>query len=162
MPETVTTIEIYTDGSCNHEYENGGWAAIIIINDKETLLKGEEFNTTHNRMELLSVIKAIEYIESQKLTHCKINIKSDSQYLVGLIERREKLKASNFLTKKGISIQNPDLVKIITHYIETLNVDFIKVKAHLKKTNIRNVNREVDKISRQIVREYVKNNYSSK
>lgn len=152
-------IEIYTDGSCNHDYKIGGWASILIFDNNEVLLKGKELNTTHNRMELLSVIKAIQYLYENNLEQRKIIVVSDSQYLVGLIGRKEKLKAAGFITKQGKSIQNSDLVKTIIHYIDILNVDFVKIKAHQRKTDIRNINRDVDKISRKIVRDYVKNNF---
>lgn len=153
-------ITIFTDGSCNHIYNIGGWAAILLIDNTEILLKGKELNTTHNRMELLSVIKALEYIENKNLNTRKILIKSDSQYVVKIIERKEKLKTSNFLTKKGNSIKNKILVEKIIDYIERLDLAFLKVKAHQKKSETRNYNRDVDKISRKIVREYVRTNFS--
>jgi len=155
MPEISDTIEIYSDGSCNQEYKIGGWASIVIIKNKEILLKGEEFETTHNRMELLSFIKAIEYLESLNLGKKKIRIISDSQYLINLTERKNKLKAKKFKTGKGKSIQNIDLVEKIIYYIENIDIEFVKIKAHQKRTEIRNINREVDKISRQIVRNNV-------
>lgn len=158
MPQISDTIEIYSDGSCNQQYKIGGWASIVIIDNKETLLKGEELETTHNRMELLGFIKAIEYLETINMSKNKIRIISDSQYLVNLNERREKLKAANFITGKGTNIQNKDLVEKIIYYIENMDIEFVKIKAHQKRNEIRNVNREVDKISRQIVRNSVQKN----
>ncbi|MCF6184409.1 MAG: ribonuclease HI [Bacteroidales bacterium] len=152
----MNNITIYTDGSCHTQHKIGAWAAILLIGDEEIVLSGQKTETTHNRMELLSVIKAFEYIENHKFTGHKIIIKSDSQYVVGIQERKEKLKAADFITKKGNPIQNIDLVEQLIRYTETMNVQFIKVKAHLKKTDIRNYNREVDKLSRQIVRNYVR------
>lgn len=153
----MQTITIYTDGSCHTQHKIGGWASIILVDDKEILLKDFELNTTHNRMELLSVIKAFEFIESEDLEFNEIILKSDSQYVVGIQERKEKLQKNKFITKKGNEIQNKDLILRLIHYIEKLPIKFIKVKAHQKKTSERNINREVDKISRKIVRDYVKN-----
>jgi len=158
MNNLKNEINIYTDGSCNPVHKIGGWAAILIFDDEEILLKGEELETTHNRMELLSVIKALEYIENQNLTDCKIIVYSDSQYVVKLIERKVKLVAADFFTKKGSAIQNKVLVEKIIDYIESLNLHFVKVKAHQKKSDSKNYNRDVDKISRKIVREYVRKN----
>ena len=148
-------INIFTDGSCNSVYGIGGWAAIIISGKDEMLLKGKELETTHNRMELLAVIKALEYIENQNLANYKIIVNSDSQYVVRLIERKEKLQAAEFLTKKGNVVRNRDLVENILNFIESLNLEFVKVKAHQKKTEERNYNRDVDKMARKIVREAV-------
>ena len=57
-------ITIYTDGSCHAQKRIGAWAAIVIINIEKIVLKGVEINTTHNRMELMAVIKAIEYVNN--------------------------------------------------------------------------------------------------
>ena len=56
-------IKIYTDGSCLSNPGNGGWATIIIKDDKITEISGNEKNTTNNRMELLAPISALSKIE---------------------------------------------------------------------------------------------------
>ncbi|NPA44951.1 MAG: ribonuclease HI [Chlorobi bacterium] len=150
-------IIIYTDGSCHTQLKVGAWASIILIEGDEILLKDYELDTTHNRMELLAVIKAFEFIEKEKFEYDSIVLKSDSQYVVEIERRMQKLKENNFITKKGTEIQNVDLVKKLISYIEKFPVKFIKVKAHQKKTSERNINIEVDKISRKIVRTYILN-----
>ena len=155
-----TIIEVYSDGSCNPKFKIGGWAAIIFFQNKKMMLKGIQFNTTHNRMELLGTIKALEYIKENFLKFNYIKIYSDSQYLVRLLERKEKLKKSNFLKKSGEPIQNNDLVKDIVTYIDSMHIEFIKVKAHQKKSDKKNFNREVDILSRNLIRTYIKENFS--
>lgn len=159
MDKLQKEINIYTDGSCNHEYGTGGWAAILIFDGREVLLKGMEPDTTQNRMELLSVIRALEYIENQDLKNYKIIINSDSQYVVRLIDRKDKLQDTDFTTRKGGNIKNRDLVEKILNFMESMNLSFIKVKAHQGKSDTRNYNRDVDKISRKIVREDVRKNH---
>jgi len=152
-------IVIYTDGSCHTQFKTGAWAAIILIDEKEEIvLKDMEIDTTHNRMELLSVIKALDYIKEHHFEKYKITVKSDSQYVIGIKNRTKKLTASGFMTKKEEPVQNVDLLKQLISLSNSLNVEFIKVKAHQKKTDIRNYNRVVDKISRKLVRDYVKKN----
>lgn len=153
-------IEVYSDGSCNPKFKIGGWATIIFFQNKKIILKGRQFNTTHNRMELLGTIKALEYIKENSLKFNYIKIYSDSQYLVRLLERKEKLKKSNFLKKSGVPIQNNDLVKDIVTYIDSMHIEFIKVKAHQKKSDKKNFNREVDILSRNLIRTYIKENFS--
>ena len=51
-------IKIYTDGSCLKNPGNGGWAAIININDKIKKISGSVKETTNNKMELMATIKA--------------------------------------------------------------------------------------------------------
>ncbi|MBA2612530.1 MAG: ribonuclease HI [Bacteroidetes bacterium] len=148
-------IEIYTDGSCHTQLLVGAWAALIFINGKKQILKGIQTDTTHNRMELLAVIKAIELIDNNGLKEEELNIYSDSQYVVNLNSRREKLEAKNFISSKGTVIQNADLVQILLLQIATHHINFVKVKAHQKPNGTQNFNREVDKIVRNLVRENV-------
>ena len=58
-------IKIYTDGSCLENTGNGGWAAIIIDDEKKTKIKGSKKNTTNNQMELLAPIKALKKIPKE-------------------------------------------------------------------------------------------------
>lgn len=102
-------------------------------------------------MELTAVIRAIEYaIEHFKGT--QIEIYTDSQYVADLPTRKEKLKTKQFITKKGNELQNTDLLQQLINLMENFPVTFHKVKAHQKTPGIENINREVDIICRQIVR----------
>ena len=148
-------IKIYTDGSCHTQLLYGAWASIIFIGDKKIVLKNSENNTTHNRMELIAVIKAIEHLDSLGLNGVVISIFSDSQYVVNLTGRKERLKKNNFFTKKGTEIQNVDLIKVFITQIESHKLEFIKVKAHQKDGD--EINREVDLIVRKMVRLKVNN-----
>lgn len=152
-------IEAYTDGSCNTKHKIGAWAAIIFLNDKEIIIKNTEENTTNNRMELSAVLNVLEYIKTYEIENSKILIYTDSQYVVGIERRIEKFKLQEYKTKKGEYVRNEDLVKKLVHFIETMQIDFIKVKAHQKEGNTFNYNRYVDKLARKLVREYVSKKY---
>mgnify|MGYP003322881292 CR=1 FL=1 len=53
--------KIYTDGACSGNPGPGGWAAIILVDDKiKDEIWGSEKNTTNNKMELLAPIRAIQ------------------------------------------------------------------------------------------------------
>ena len=149
-------IKIYTDGSCNTKHKIGAWAAIILFDNKQIELHGTDFETTNNRMELIAIIKGVEYVLKNYPDYNKIVIYTDSQYAVRLPQRKTKLLENNFLTKKNKLIQNADLVKIMIQFIETLNIELIKVKAHQKHTDEINYNRVADMLSRKIVRKTVK------
>jgi ribonuclease HI len=150
---TTNRIEIYTDGSCHTQQRIGAWAALILLGDKKEILSEIMYDTTHNRMELLSVIKAIKYTNTHH-SDAKLRIYTDSQYVCTLPNRLPRLKQKSFLTKKGTEIQNADLVKTFLHLIENQDIEWIKVKAHQKDDSeqTRN-NRFVDKLSRKLVRE---------
>jgi ribonuclease HI len=148
--------EVYTDGSCHTQLCVGGWAAIVFVDGEKIVLSGKEENTTHNRMELLAVINATEYILENFKTVKEIRLVSDSQYVIGLIRREAKFNASAYTTKAGKDIRNVDLVKRLLALTKMIGIQFEKIKAHQKQTEIINYNIEVDKLCRQIVREAVK------
>jgi ribonuclease HI len=148
-------IEVYTDGSCNPAYKVGAWVALIFEGKEKTLLQGKVTETTHQRMELLSVIKALEYIRNNYPDYNMIRLFSDSQYVVNLPERKEKLGKKNFLTKKGLPLSNEDLIRQLIPLTESLRVKFFKVKSHQKISGEENYNRTVDKLSRKIVRDHI-------
>lgn len=149
-------IEVFTDGSCHTQLKIGGWASILFFEGRKEVIYGSENGTTHNRMEILAVLKALEHLTSKNKVLEKVIIHSDSQYVVNIITRKEKLKRNKFLSKKGTPLQNADLVQRLIHFIENHNIEFVKVKAHQKETDIINHNHEVDKIVRKLVREKVK------
>jgi ribonuclease HI len=151
---TNTTV-IYTDGSCHTQHKIGAWAAIVFINNKKTVLSGKEINTTHNRMEILAVLKAIAFVLENNCTNKPLQIITDSQYVVQLKSRQQKLSAKEFFTKKGNVLNNADLIIQLFHYLDILPVELIKIKAHLKQGDTINYNIEVDKLARHIVRNAV-------
>jgi ribonuclease HI len=152
----MKSITIYTDGSCNSTHHIGGWAAILLIEDQKLVLKGREPNTTHQRMELTALLRALEYLDHNQLLTLPVQICADSQYVVNLQQRRTKLEGKNFLTKKNQPIRNIDLVSRIFDFVDKINIEFIKVEAHKKVTSGENLNRDADKLARGVIREHLR------
>ena len=147
---------IYTDGSCHTQLRIGAWAALLFIGNEKVILKGTEEDTTHNRMELQSVIESLIYIQIHYPLYKEIKVISDSQYVVHLRERKEKLTFKNFKTKAGKEIQNADLVKMLFRFDDELHVDYEKIKAHQQKVEgVENFNIEVDLIVRNLLRKKI-------
>ncbi|MDP4207966.1 MAG: ribonuclease H [Bacteroidota bacterium] len=145
-------IEIYTDGSCDTLHRNGAWVSILLFAGGRIVLTGEEENTTHNRMELQAVIASVNFID-EKRPGAELIVYTDSQYVCGITERKEKLKQKRFLTSKGSLIQNVDLVQTLIRQIETHNIRFVKVKAHQQiDTEASLYNNQADRLSRKMVR----------
>jgi ribonuclease HI len=151
----LVNAEVYTDGSCHTQHCMGAWASILFIGNEKITLSGKESNTTHNRMEILAVIYAVEYIQNNHSLIKEIRLISDSQYVIGLMDRQSKFIKSNFKTKAGNDIRNMDLVKVLLDLANKMAIQFVKIKAHQKETEIANFNIEVDKICRKLVREAV-------
>lgn len=80
---TKKTLVIYTDGASRGNPGPGGYGAILKWGDVEKELSQGFRKTTNNRMELLAVIAALEYLKKDGL---QITIYSDSQYVVKAVE----------------------------------------------------------------------------
>ena len=72
----------YTDGACSGNPGPGGWGAILIAKDGDTVLKERELNggqaqTTNNQMELMAAIAALEALERSSV----VTVVTDSSYV---------------------------------------------------------------------------------
>lgn len=130
--------EIYTDGSCIGNPGQGGWAGLIIDDQKiETEISGFDLNTTNNRMELLAVIKSIEKIEDGSA----INLYSDSQYVI------------NSITKNWKKEKNVDLWNELEKVLVNKSVQWFWVRGHSDNEFNNRVDRLARNTSKQIPKE---------
>ena len=120
-------ITIYTDGACSGNPGPGGWGAILMYGDKVKELSGGHPETTNNRMELMSVIAALEALKES----CKVELYSDSQYLVNAINEGwlSNWQRRGWRRKEG-EVKNLDLWQRLVPLIETHVVAFNWVKGH--------------------------------
>ncbi len=114
----------YTDGSYKSSKNSGGYASIILKDNKIICKLYEGFtNTTNNRMELLAVIETLKYFKNP----VNITIVSDSKYVIDniVLKNVDKWFANNDLTKKNL-----DLWKIAYDLLQIHDVNFKWVKGH--------------------------------
>ncbi len=148
-------INVYTDGSFDKISDKGAWGTIICYDDQEIILADIVSGTTHNRMELQAVIQSLRYIIDYQLNASIIRIYTDSQYVSGLLAKRQRLENKNFTNRKGKILPNADLLQEFYTTIDQLNtkVELIKVKAHMKKDEAEYpYNRKIDMYVRKMVR----------
>jgi ribonuclease HI len=154
---TDNKITIYTDGSCHTQLLVGSWVAIVLAGDEKIILQGKAQDTTHHAMELLAVIRAIEYVYDHYSSQTALHIFSDSQYVTDLPRRKEKLQSAGFLVKKGNPVQHAELVKKLLLLLDQFPVLLTKIPSHQKNVEGHiNYNTEADVLSRQLVREEIK------
>ncbi|MBQ0109967.1 MAG: ribonuclease HI [Clostridiales bacterium] len=124
----MKTVDIYTDGACKGNPGAGGWAAILVYNGIEKELSGGENPTTNNRMELTAAIMGLSALKEK----CKVNLVSDSQYLVSAIEKGwlESWKSKGWKKADKKPVLNDDLWKKLSGLLETHEVSFSWVKGH--------------------------------
>ena len=135
-------IKIYTDGSCLKNPGNGGWAAIININNKVKKISGSVKDTTNNKMELMAPIKALQEIKEQQ----PIEIYTDSQYVkLGITDWVHKWIKNNWRTSKKEPVKNKELWIELYELTKSYEIKWIWVKAHAGNV----LNEEVDLLAKQ-------------
>jgi len=135
-------IKIYTDGSCLKNPGNGGWAAIININNKIKKISGSAKDTTNNKMELMAPIKALQELKEQQ----PIEIYTDSQYVkLGITDWIHKWIKNNWQTSKKEPVKNKELWMQLYELTKSYEIKWIWVKAHAGNT----LNEEVDLLAKQ-------------
>lgn len=118
-------LTIYTDGSSRGNPGKGGYGAILMWKGVEKELSGGFRLTTNNRMELMSVIAALESLNRAGLN---IVVYSDSQYVVKAVNEGwlKNWIRTNFKGGK----KNSDLWLRYHELAQKHNVKFVWVKGH--------------------------------
>lgn len=121
----------YTDGACSGNPGPGGWGALLIAREGDTVLKERELNggeahTTNNRMELLAAINALETLSNPS----KLTVVTDSSYVKdGITKWIYGWKAKGW-KKKGGEIKNLDLWQRLDEARTRHDVTWEWVKGH--------------------------------
>ena len=128
MPNSMKTVEIFTDGACSGNPGPGGWAAILRYNGRERELSGGEAQTTNNRMELTAAIQALCALKEP----CAVTLYSDSRYLIDALEKNWAVSWRRRGWKKsdGKPALNSDLWERLLSLCETHAVRTVWVKGH--------------------------------
>jgi ribonuclease HI len=117
-------IQIYTDGACSGNPGPGAYGVIMKFNGREKIITEGFRKTTNNRMELLSVIVALEKITTDKYP---VEIYSDSKYVIDAITKGWVFNwvKTNFKGKK-----NEDLWKRFLEVENKFDITYHWVKGH--------------------------------
>ena len=135
-------IKIYTDGSCLKNPGNGGWAAIIFIDNEKVVISGSKKNTTNNQMELMAAIEALKKVSEGQ----EIQIFTDSKYVkLGITEWIEKWIQNNWKTSSKQKVKNVELWKELNTISKKHKIKWNWVKAHAGNT----FNEEVDELAKK-------------
>lgn len=96
-------ITIYTDGAAKGNPGPGGYGVVMLAGPHRREISAGYRLTTNNRMELLSVIVALEQIKQENST---VTIYSDSKYVVDAVEKRWVFgwKQKGFKDKKNVDL----------------------------------------------------------
>ena len=110
-------IEIYTDGAYSSSRNQGGWA-FVVVQDNKIIHKDYEglLNTTNNRMEIMGMLKALEWVKQNSIP-LPIKIYTDSMYVIGTLTLNWKMK------------KNIDLWEILIPLVNK-DIEYLHVKGH--------------------------------
>jgi len=154
---------LFTDGSV-HVQSGIGFGAYLLVpdfeaqlevlKDKVEILRFEQTSST--KLELQTLLHAFGRIsESVKI----LEVFTDSQNIMSLLKRRERLEGNDFHSKGNRLFNNAELYREFFRMVDQLHCEFIKVKGH-KKTNQKNeierIFTLVDRASRNALRRELK------
>lgn len=122
----------YTDGACSGNPGPGGWGAMLIARDGDTViktreLKGGEPDTTNNRMELLAAINALEALEKPST----ITLVTDSNYVKdGITNWIFGWKKNGWKTAAKKPVKNEELWKLLDAATTRHSITWKWIKGH--------------------------------
>jgi len=155
----MNEIRLFTDGSLDPATKIG-YGAYLLITNLPSLADKLAHNipikrfeqTTSTQLELQTVLWALSELPSKQ---DKIFLYTDSQNIINLPARRNKLEAQHYRNKKGELIRNHDLYRTFYACIDQLDCALIKVRGHQPSSNkdlIEQLFGLVDRASRQALR----------
>lgn len=143
----MTKLYAYTDGACSGNPGPGGWGALMLAMDGDTVLKERELSggeavTTNNRMELLAAINALEALGRPS----EITIVTDSTYVKnGVTSWIHGWKKNGWRTSAKKPVKNEDLWKRLDEAQHRHDVTWEWVKGHAGHPE----NERADELARQ-------------
>jgi len=155
-------IYVFTDGSADPILKVGYGASLITTSLEDSaetlqkLLKVRRFeNTSSTKLEIQTLLWVLEEIIPFS---GKLFIYTDSQNIVKLLDRKERLQQNNFQTKQNRLINNSELYQEFFRLVNELDISIIKIRGHNKtrlKDHIDKIFMLVDRASRKALREKI-------
>ena len=156
----MNKLLLFTDGSVNTRTKIGYgaylavWEQGLSLNALKTLVEVKRFGqTSSTKLELQTLLWALS--ENMVLGQ-KVIVYTDSQNIVGLPARRERLEQNNYRSKKKELINNYKLYQEFFRMIDLIDCEFVKVRGHIvseRKEYIDQVFTIVDRASRKALRD---------
>ena len=144
-------IKIYTDGACVGNPGPGGWAAIILYDNKKKEIFGGEKLTTNNRMELTAAIKGLDFCinkEEKQMSLKEIKIYTDSIYVKeGITVWIKNWEKNDWKTSDKKNVKNIDLWKKLKELSDSHSIEWSWVKGH----SINTMNNLADELAKKAV-----------
>ena len=136
--ENKLLIDLYTDGACRGNPGIGAYAFVILVKNingdivLDTNNKKAFTDTTNNKMELSAVISGLEKINELNINSNRINIYTDSQYIVKAFNDHwiDNWIKNDFRRNKKDEVKNIDLWEKLLFLLDKYDYTFVWVKGH--------------------------------
>lgn len=155
---------LFIDSSV-HPKSNIGFGAYLLITEEvssiealKASIKVKRFdNTSSTKLELQTLLFVLGKVPKNGQ---KIIIYTDSQNIIRLPARQNRLEQDNYYSAKNKLLNNHELYKSFFQIINQLDCEFVKVKGHSPKNGKNRIEQLftlVDKASRKALREVTRN-----
>lgn len=157
-------LQIFTDGSVNTKLKFG-YGAYFVVSDlnipldslKNTVKVKRFTQTSSTKLELQTLLWAlVETVSLINRSDLIITVHTDSQNIISLPGRRERLERRNYFSSKNKRLNNYKLYQEFYRLTSRLNCCFVKVAGHQvssKKDKVDRLFSLVDQASRRALRE---------
>ena len=162
----LKSYHLFIDGSVDPTSKIGFGAYLLLENLDEVLPKNKINyikieGTSSTRLELEVILAVIKKMEGIDL---KLKIYTDSNAIISLLNRRQKLIEMDFYSKNNRLLNLHQLYKEFFKYYKPSHNEIIKIKGHSRSIEKDRLDRYfsiVDKASRKALRNYMRENYVS-
>ena len=152
-------LMLFTDGSVNAQ-SNIGYGAYLTVSEARISLdilrsrvKVRAFeHTSSTKLELQTLLWALSDIQA---LGSKVIVYTDSQNIMGLQGRRDRLELNDYRSKKNRRLNNYELYQEFYRMIDQFDCKLVKVRGHQvsnQKDNIDRLFTLVDRASRNALR----------
>jgi ribonuclease HI len=130
----MSELLLFTDGSVDVQ-TSVGFGAYLLVLDPGLSLDNHRRNVRVKRFQPTSSTKLELQILLWALSELpdlgkKIFVHTDSQNILGLLRRRDRLEKNAFRSKSGRPLNNFELYQEFYKVIDQIHCEFIKVKGH--------------------------------
>ncbi|MBW2602735.1 MAG: ribonuclease H [Deltaproteobacteria bacterium] len=152
-------LMIFTDGSVN-THSNIGYGAYLAVSERglsldslRSCVKVRRFeHTSSTKLELQTLLWALSDIQA---LGSRVIVYTDSQNIMGLQGRRDRLEQNDYRSKKNKRLKNYELYQEFYRMTDQLDCEFVKVRGHRASNQKDDMDRLftlVDRASRNALR----------
>ena len=154
-------LMLFVDGSVDTQSKTGFGSCLVIADESLSIdllksqIKVKRFDhTSSTKLELQTLL----WVCSEFDPHGKkVMIFTDSQSILGLMDRRERLEENDYQTKNGKRLSNYELYQEFYYTTDLMDCEFIKVQGHQTSEGKHAIDRIftlVDRASRHALRKF--------